>query len=71
MGRAWSPSRTIYGVHTFYYGVSMRCLYFTVITGLVPVTHVGPTLILREANVPRRDVDGRDKPGNDENWGSL
>ncbi len=30
----------------------MRCLYLTVITGLVPVIHFGPTPILLEDDVP-------------------
>ena len=30
----------------------MRCLYLTVIIGLVPVTHVGPISILLEEDVP-------------------
>ena len=35
-------------------------------TGLVPVTHVGPILHLPEANFLLLDVGDRDEPGHDE-----
>jgi hypothetical protein len=56
-----------YGIHTsqLFYIFQIVIIHMIVITGLVPVIHVGPQHRCSWNNEVRADVAGRDKPGHD------